>query len=396
MNCPECKRRIFKDDKFCGHCGSITNFKEEKNNYPKVSDEYRIEHIDYPTKQDRQKRHTNIINVFCNNWKPVLFIGIALLILWSIVSDGGFGIREFPQLTEPKNITFEWEYKGSKYVIRETLYKTVYDYYHSDPDKDCSQESSGYEDCLKSFLEEAEGDNTISKIASDIKAVALKNGLRGDELIELTVAFVQSIPYDENKLKLVTYPNKIEDVYPVYPYEVLYNNKGVCAGKSFLTASLIRELGYGTALFDYDPIIEGEVGHIAAAVKCPKGYSSYNSGYCYIETVETGFKIGDIPINIDAGIPKTRTTIKLFGEENVFDFDELKDAEIHIMADGNSYQGIIDTVQTMRKIENLESEITRLYWVITSLDEEANQLENSANYYEQQSEAAYERHSILR
>ena len=30
MICPACKRRISKDDKFCGYCGSRVNFKEEE------------------------------------------------------------------------------------------------------------------------------------------------------------------------------------------------------------------------------------------------------------------------------------------------------------------------------------------------------------------------------
>ena len=395
MICPACKRKISKDDKFCGYCGSRVNFKEEeKSDYPEVPDEYRVEYIGHPQKQDRQKRHTNIIHIFYKHWKPALFIIITFLVLWSIISDGGFGTREFPQLAEPKTVTFEWKYNDSNYLMTETFYKTVYDYYNSNPDKHYLQEED-YRDYLKRFLEEAEEDNTISKIASRIKTISSKDGLRDDELLEFTVAFVQSIPYDEDRFELVMYSNKPEDLYPRYPYEVLYDNKGVCSGKSFLAVSLIKELDYGVALFNYDPIVEGEVGHIVPAVKCPKGYSSYNSGYCYTETVETGFKIGDIPIDIDTGIPKARTPIKLFEEESVFGFDGLEDAEIYVIADGNSYQGIIETVQTIQKIETLESEITRLYWVIISLDEEANQLENSVNYYEQQSEAAYRRHELL-
>lgn len=386
MICPKCKRVISKEDKFCGYCGEKLNFKKEKNDYPGVPDRYRIEHIGYHQKQK------DIKHIFSNHWKPALFIIITFLILWSIISDGR---REFPQLAQPKNVTFEWEYKGSGYFITETLYKTVYDYYKSSPDKHCWQEEESYEICFKEFLEEAEEDNTISKIASDIKLEALKRGLSNDELVELTIAFVQSIPYDEEKFVLITYSNDPEDWYPVYPYEVLYNNKGVCGGKSFLAASLLEELGYGVALFNYEPIIESEVGHIVPAVKCPKGYSSYSSGYCHSEVTEKGFKIGDIPINIDAGVAQIRTPVSSFEEKNIFNLEsELKDAEIYVMADGDAYQGIIDTIQTLQRIETLEKEIDRLYWVINSLEKEIAQLESNMNYYEQQSEAAYRRHLI--
>jgi len=395
MICPKCKRKISKAYKFCGYCGSKIDFGEKESSYPRVPDKYRTEYIGYPKKQYRRRRYINIGQFFSNNWRKVLFIIIAFLIIWGIVYDSRIETREFPQLAEPKIVTFEWAYKEHRYLITETFYKTIYDYYESSPDKHCWQGEVNYEVCLKEFSEEAEEDNTISKIASDIKVVALKNGLRDDELLELTVAFVQSIPYDEDKLELVMHSDNPEDLYPMYPYEVLYNNKGVCGGKSFLAASLMKELGYGVALLYYSPIVESEVGHIAPAVKCPMEYSSYNSGYCYAETTETGFKIGDIPIDIDDGIPKTRTLINLFEEKNVFDLDGLKNAEIYMIADGNSYQEIINTVQIIQKIETLEGEITRLYWVITSLGEEANQLKNSVSYYEQQSEAAYKRHELL-
>jgi len=368
---------------------------EKKSDYPEVPDKYRTEYIDHPQKQDRQKRHTNIMHIFYKHWRRVLFIIIAFLVLWSVISDGDLETREFPQLSEPKTVTFEWEYNGSNYLMTETFYKTVYDYYNSNPDKYCWQEIENYETCLREFSGKAVEDNTVSKIASRIKTISSKDGLKDDELLQFAVAFVQSIPYDEDRSELVTYSNKPEDLYPRYPYEVLYDNKGVCSGKSFLAASLIRELGYGVALFSYDPIIEDGVGHMVSAVKCPKAYSSYNSGYCYIETVGTNFKIGDIPLDIDAGIPKTRTPIKLFEEESVFDFDGLENAEIYVIADGNSYQGIIETIQTTQKIETIESEITRLNWVIISLDEEANQLENSVDYYEQQAEVAYRTYEVF-
>jgi len=413
---------------------------ERKNNeYPEIPEKYRIEYIG--SSEDEQgkgkrtiyrTRHWHNLKLWWDKkgkhllktvLKIIFIIGIVTFFVWDIVSNEPADIstsavdtnvsernllalqgpktvtfdvseRNFPALQGPKTVTFKWEYEGSRYFMTEIFYKTVYDYYNSNPYKHCWEEKD-FEICLKGFLEEAKEDDTISKIASKIEAISLKNGLKGDELLEFTVAFVQSIPYDEDRFELITRSNKLEDLYPRYPYEVLYDNKGVCSGKSFLATSLIKELDYGVAFFNYDPIVEGEVGHIAPAIKCPKGYSSYNSGYCYTETVGTGFKIGDIPINIDAGVPKTRTPIGLFEEESAFDFDELEDAEIYVIADGNSYQGIIGTVQIIQEIETLESEITRLDGVIISLDEGANQLENSVNYYEQQSEAAYRRHELL-
>lgn len=322
--------------------------------------------------------------------KKVLFIIIIFLVIWSIISDSGVETREFPQLSEPKIVTFEWEYGGSNYSITETLYKTAYEYYNSEPKEYTCLE--GYcpegweEDYVKTFLKKVEGDNTISQIASDIKTIGQRAKLDDDQIVELTVAFVQSISYDEAKAK-------IAEPLPRYPYEVLYDNKGICSGKSFLAASLIRELGYGVALFDYE-----YEEHIAPAVKCLKEYSSYNSGYCYTEITERGFKIGEMPeMDIDTKIPRIRTSINLFEEKNMFDLGglELGDAEIYEIVDGNSYRGIIKTAQTIQRIETLEKELERLDSIINLLENELSQLENSVNYYDQQAEAAYRRHEIL-
>jgi hypothetical protein len=396
---PFCKKEISEGTRECPHCFKVIREKitsdekreskiidGEKNDYYKVPDKYRVE--------------------YTNHRKLIIFIIIAALTLWIIFSNGEPGVREFPQLAEPKTIIFEWEYEGLKYSITETLYGTVYDYYNSKPEKYCWLEEAGnYKACLKEFLEWPEEDNTITKIASDIREVALQGGLTDDELLELTVAFVQSIPYDQSKIEFISslpdYYNNISEVelaFPRYPYEVLYDNKGVCTDKTFLAASLIEELGYGFALFVYEPVTEGEVGHIAPAVKCTKEYSSYDSGYCYIETTGKKFKIGEVPIDIGVGMAKMRTSINLFEEENRFNLggSELKDAEIYVMADGNSYQGIIETAQVLKRIKTIEEELVRLDGVLDSLQKEIKQLEANVDYYDQQANAAYRRYKILR
>jgi hypothetical protein len=67
-----------------------------------------------------------------------------------------------------------------------------------------------------------------------------------------------------------------------YPYEVLYENLGICGEKSFLIALLLKELGFGTATFYLN---EHGVNHQVAGVKCPSQYDFKDSGYCFIEAV---------------------------------------------------------------------------------------------------------------
>jgi len=415
MFCIKCGKRILDNSKFCEFCGAKVEFESEEHTYPKVSDKYKVEHIGYPRKTRRAKRHIDTGQLFSNHWRKALFLIIIGLIIWGVASDDGTESREFPQYpyAEPKTVTFDWSYKGSQYSITETFYKAVYDYYNSDPKKWCwyEDEEENFEPCLKDFSSEPEGDNTISKIASDIKALAIKNGLNQDEIVELVVAFVQSIPYDYYKFELVAslpdyYDETKDDVdvevltntLPRYPYEVLYDKQGICTGKTFLAASLLKELGYGVVLFFYEEI-EGGVGHLVPAIKCPKAYSSYNSGYCYAEITGTGFRIGEVPyFDIDTNKPKIRKKIELFGEDRDIElsWSELGNIKIYEIADGNTYQGVIETAQVLQKIKTLEKELGRLYNIIVSLKSELTQLENNVDYYDQQAEMAYRRHEILR
>jgi predicted nucleic acid binding AN1-type Zn finger protein len=64
-----------------------------------------------------------------------------------------------------------------------------------------------------------------------------------------------------------------------YPYEVLYDNQGLCGEKSELLAEILKNIGYGTALFYYP-----YENHETLGIKCPVEESLRNSGYCFVET----------------------------------------------------------------------------------------------------------------
>jgi hypothetical protein len=98
-----------------------------------------------------------------------------------------------------------------------------------------------------------------------------------DDQVRIAVNLVQKIPYDMDKPRFEMKYNP--NVKIRYPYEVIVDNKGVCCEKSLLLAFLLRELGFGVALF----IFEKE-SHMAVGIKCPKEFSYYNTGYAFIET----------------------------------------------------------------------------------------------------------------
>ncbi len=99
---------------------------------------------------------------------------------------------------------------------------------------------------------------------------AIKNQSQDpQEQARIAISLVQRIPYDEASYQKKVVPNK-------YPYEVLYDQVALCGEKSRLLTYLLKELGFGTALFLFDE-------HQAVGILCD-GVSFRQSGYCFIET----------------------------------------------------------------------------------------------------------------
>lgn len=97
------------------------------------------------------------------------------------------------------------------------------------------------------------------------------------EQARIAVSIVQNIPYEVSNKSSFAGGSKFN--YSRYPYEVLYENKGICSEKSQLLVLLLRELGYGSSIFFFP-----EENHEAVGIKCPAKKSFYGSGYCFVET----------------------------------------------------------------------------------------------------------------
>jgi hypothetical protein len=92
-----------------------------------------------------------------------------------------------------------------------------------------------------------------------------------DDQARIAISLVQNIPYDYSQLNSLSTEMK-------YPYEVLYQDNGVCSEKSLLLAYLLRELGYGVVLFEFN-----SENHMAVGIQSPSQYSYRDSGYAFIE-----------------------------------------------------------------------------------------------------------------
>lgn len=259
-----------------------------------------------------------------------------------------------------KRVNFQWGYDNQKYELAVTLYGSINDYYSEQPKKYsyAGERPENWEQKYYSmFLDVPEQDQTFSKLASELEQIGKKNRLTEDEIVELTVAFVQSIPYDESKSTSGSFLAR-------YPYQVLYDDKGVCSEKSFLAALLIRELDYGVSLFSFE-----QAKHMVIGIKCPERYDSYDSGYCFTELTTPGWKIGVEDFKDIENIISTRRTSLL-----------KETPEIYEVADGKTYTGVAETMEQKQRTKTLKEQIEQLEVRISNLREDLEHYRRTEDY----------------
>jgi hypothetical protein len=260
----------------------------------------------------------------------------------------------FPAAEESQETLFSWEYQGEKYSLSETLYASYYRYYASLPigitDDGSLSKSAKSERGNAMFMKSADGDDTIKQLAESLRVLGQQHALTDDHIAELVVAFVQAIPYDQQKIdrRDAGQDGATEKIY--YPYETLYLKTGVCQDKSYLAYMLLQELGYGVALFVFP-----EENHMAVGIQCPAAYANYSSKYCFVETTSVGNRIGLIPeLSSGSRIASSDHEIELSGEN---EYSELGKPDIENISAGKDYTAIADTIAMQKEIGDLKAAI---------------------------------------
>ncbi len=207
-------------------------------------------------------------------------------------------VRPYPTLTSPKNVTLNCDYHGENVAVTETLYGSLADYYRNNPAK----YSAFYHNQNEKYVFSYKQDPTISDLTSKIKKIGVDKGLDRDRTLDLATCLLQSIPYDNEKAARILSPDYYKlaanQLVPRYPYETLYEGKGICTDKSFLGAAVFLELGYGTSLLTFD-----SQRHMSIGVSVPDGMGDFGTDYGIVELTGSNFLVGDIPeISGNAGL----------------------------------------------------------------------------------------------
>ncbi|MFA6098411.1 MAG: response regulator [Patescibacteria group bacterium] len=287
-------------------------------------------------------------------------------------------------------VNFSWQYQGEKFIIEKTLYGRI-DEFYKNSDLKFFGENDALDEYYKFFSTQlsAGGDNTINDFSEQIIKQGNERNLSEDQLVELSVGFVQSIPFDEEKKEAILNAPEVSDgdnqsvlaavksSWPRFPYETLYDNKGVCTDKTFLAIALLQQLGYGTAIFDYQT-------HIAPAVKCTDTYSNFNSGYCIAEVTSNGFFIGELPAIMDSYDQTVKKDVTYFSQKmwNIGLTEEIiQKPNIVAINDGKSYERISQHAPIFSEMNKIENEFNDLNAKISLLLEKINALEKEVKTY---------------
>lgn len=174
-----------------------------------------------------------------------------------------------------KMVSLEYVLRGERKEINFTVYKGLVDYISDLPAiilYNGDEQPSRRDFKLKKINEEQQRE-LLLPLVTKIQNLAKKK----EDQARIAVSLVQNIPYGGSDKNIVIRSNPIN--YSRYPYEVLYDKKGVCEGKSELLAFLLNEIGYGVSLFYY-PL----ENHELVGIQCPIKYSLNGTGYCFTET----------------------------------------------------------------------------------------------------------------
>jgi len=175
-----------------------------------------------------------------------------------------------------KQANFSYVLDGKENSANFTMYTGLYNYLFSLPDSITSSDGKLPQraDFALKRINESYQKALLAPLVKEIEN--LVPGSKVDQA-RVAISLVQNIPWGSSGKKITFGGFKVD--YSRYPYQVLYDNQGLCEEKSELLAFMLRDLGYGVVLFYYP-----QENHETVGIKCPMSESLNGTGYCFVET----------------------------------------------------------------------------------------------------------------
>jgi hypothetical protein len=238
---------------------------------------------------------------------PVASIMVLLLVLAAFLFFDPFGLlSKNYDITGYKDAVLNYTVDGEKGVIVFPVYGRIKDDLSKIPRITFGRPSDAQRE-----MKYLQNDDQLKQIRALVDEIRRRSDDPPTQA-RIAISLVQHIPYDWEKFR------NIGSAVERYPYEVLWDGRGLCGEKAKLLVLILGELGYGTALFHWSGI------HQAAGIKCSQDLDYVNSGYCFIETVRP-YPPTKKPKNYGElggrGLPDNPQTISVHGG-NILDLSE--------------------------------------------------------------------------
>ena len=207
-------------------------------------------------------------------------------------------------MTGKDDRTYTYLLRGDEFTLKLYVYEGLYTYLGA---ISRSISYTSIAPTTEDFIRKNIDDDEQLKLTTDLSEKIQSRSNSQDDQARIAISLVQMMPYDYVSLESGNSKSR-------YAYEVLFDETGVCGEKSQLLALLLRELGYGVALFNYD--LEN---HQALGIKCPEQYDYKDTGYCFVETTSPTI-ITVVPDNyVNAGALKSTPEVIVISEGESFD-----------------------------------------------------------------------------
>ncbi|MFH1503214.1 MAG: hypothetical protein ABIE36_00980, partial [Candidatus Diapherotrites archaeon] len=174
--------------------------------------------------------------------------------------------------TNSKNISLIYLLDDKIGNIEFTVYRGIYDYVSGIPRhiNYYGNEERSRRDFKLKALDDSEQRNALMPLVIGIQNSVKKK----EEQAKIAISLIQIISYNDSLVD----SDLEQAVNYKYPYQTIYDEQALCSEKADLLAFLLRELGYGVAIF-YFPVED----HEAVGIKC-SARDFQDTGYCFIET----------------------------------------------------------------------------------------------------------------
>jgi hypothetical protein len=200
--------------------------------------------------------------------------------------------------------------RGKSDIININLYSGVYDYVKQ---LQIKSPIDGY-DYDRQMMNNPIENKYLNSLIDAIKDKTTNK----EDQARIAISLVQRIPYDYGRAKLIPISSNIKIPRP---YEVLFNDIGVCQDKSYLLAYILRELGFGVAVLYFS-----DEKHDAVGIKVSSQFDFQDSGYAYLEASNPA-----IPSVVNP-ILKSKAYIRKISDGISFDISEEYNDAIKITA----------------------------------------------------------------